>query len=397
MLAVCSPLPCCSFDDVIRNVAERAKSDSFWNQLRAEIVSIDQLSKKKGNANTMDRTTGNTAYAVGSWVGRLLGNYNTIEALLIFDAAMVCLLGVLYTTVRPVDEYYSASRHSITINLMLLIIVGIVYFVCVFVADLTVQFNQKRLAAADAASQAARKLTTRMKQQRRTSHHKVTGVDILKDAPAITEASTTTNPLFLKGNGTGLNDESLAEMVGKLVDLPPLDLWTIIREHYAQLATTVGDLTTQLNLQRAENQKMADVIRDLGAADMLLSGGGGGGAARLPARADKPRQVVRRAFEPQRGGDGIDSPFDSPNPMAARMRARSTSTTKDSPPGDRARSTSKEGPGFAGAASGGGATDSRSQALATFRRVARPLAKRAPGGATATAVIVDGVDEEDKE
>lgn len=299
-------------------------------------------------------------YDVGSRIGRVLGNYNTIEAFLLLNAACVCLLGVLYSTVRPVDDYYETSRKSITINLMLLLVAGITYFAAVFIVDISIQWNDKRIARADAASAAAKKV-----KKKRASLGAPSGMDILKDAPNVAESSTTTNPLFLRDGN--MKTDGLAQMVRAQVEPPAQDIWTLIRDHYGSMTAQVGELTSQLNSQRAEVQRLTDMIKDAGMHHLLVDGS----AAKPEVKTPRPRAVVRRAFGPTRGGDGEDGTESEASPSGTRAR-------RDSSVGPSPRSVSGAG--------------NKAVSLSSVRRAMNLKAKQA-GEKQATSVIVDGDDD----
>lgn len=41
-------------------------------------------------------------------------NYNVVEGILLFNAALVCLMGVLLEVTRPTDDFYESSRDNLT-------------------------------------------------------------------------------------------------------------------------------------------------------------------------------------------------------------------------------------------------------------------------------------------
>lgn len=262
----------------------------------------------------MSRSVGD-AYQALTWVGRTLCNYNTIEGILLFDASMVCLMGVLYSTVRPTDDYFETSRKSVTNVLMLLIIVGIIYFTTVFVADILQQYNAKRIARADAVSAAAKAAKTKA----RLSMKEPTGFDILH-GPKAFEASTTANPLFFRADG-GANEDRLAQTVRQMAEPPPQELWDAIREHFASLNTQVGEMSTQLGQSRQEIQRLTDIIKEGGLADRLLGGAAGVGGTPNPLRPRTGR-TARKSFAATLTGVE-DSPNGSEDGPDGRGRAGS--------------------------------------------------------------------------
>jgi hypothetical protein len=281
-------MPKTEFAMVTKDALARAETVPLYNRLKARVAGVEGQTKKRTFRNALDGVNMVRARFVFQW----LLNYNTIEAVLLFDAAMVCLLGVLYEAVRPTDVYYASSRSSITAFLMVLIIFGIIYFASVFSVDIGSQYTEKRV---EAALQVARKkkattaielMGTRDKSMRRSSTFDTFRTDPTKRA----EAVTSTNPMFLKADGTANLEGSLTSAIADQLDPPSAGMWNVVRENYTAMAKQIGELTEVLNQERTEAQRLKDMMEESG----LL------GAPAESRKQLRPAASGRRVFDPIR-------------------------------------------------------------------------------------------------
>ena len=384
-------MPSSEYEAVLAAAAGAADTSPLYNRLKARVAGVEASTRKRTHRNAMDG--GGVARRVTRRMFDWALNYNSIEAVLLFDAALVSLLGVLYDAVRPTDVYYASSRTGITAFLMVLIVAGGVYFAAVFAADITGQYNDRRAAAATAARAKSKgnfELTPR-------TNRRSTGFDAFRhDRPSATVTQTATNPMFLKEDGKADVQSALASTIADTLEPPSAALWNVVRDNYTALAAQVAALTEQLNTERAAGARLREAMADsdlrlpLGSDDSPSRGGGGGGgggggveAMLSSRRLIKPAGSSRRVFNPTRM-DGSpadlaasvprrDAEADAAELAGALSRLRADEPPPSMPSPSRTRTT------FATSGFDGAAVMTSRRALVAARRA----------GATATSTGAD--------
>ena len=110
-------------------------------RLRQTLAHVQSRGRKRVHKNllTPDGHVDRTALlgALGSWVF----NYNTVEAVMLFAAVIVCLLAVLYDSTGTND--YPGTADTVTGLLLFVIISSIIYYVTVLVTEIVVLYNER--------------------------------------------------------------------------------------------------------------------------------------------------------------------------------------------------------------------------------------------------------------
>lgn len=164
-------MPPSDYNAVLEDLELRAaKKELLAVRVRAAVLStLSQQVRKRSSSNNI--TTGADSSFIGSGAhsamrsktrtALLLTDFNVVESILLFSAAMVCLLGIMYDSLTARtnlnERYYTTARNSVTWGLMALIIISALFYLAALLMDLTVQRNARRAASSAAAASASRK------------------------------------------------------------------------------------------------------------------------------------------------------------------------------------------------------------------------------------------------
>jgi hypothetical protein len=300
-------MPASEFEEVLDDAAARAKHSALFAILRARIIGVEAATRKKrSNKNSLfgggdDGEAPFTAERVASTLVTFLTNFNVVESFLLFSAAMVSLLGVMYAALSAAgtrstgETYAETARSSVTALLMALIILSIVYYVCVLLLDLTAQYQARRVAAYQASAELRRKRAdaeARAKGGRgsvpgarpismgmsgmgaggdRSSvrpRPRSARVDRFRDQAELAAEKTLTNPLFMKLQAAeaqdGAEGGSLAKTISAQVDPPTPALWEVFRGQFSSMAEQMAGLTEEAELVRAREARMVAALAAAG-------------------------------------------------------------------------------------------------------------------------------------
>jgi hypothetical protein len=192
--------------------------------------------------------------------------------------------------VRPEDSYYVTSRSSLTVALMILIIVGILYFATVLITDLTRQYRERRLvdmvrkgiASREGATNGA---TSASGRRGSSGPARASGMALLRGKASESESSGSyVNPLLAKqrggagsnGNGSSSSPEDYAAEVkelGSLSTTPSALEWSHFRDSYTRIYSDLVGLSKEVtSLRRDIGKAQLELRREEEMADLPRAG-----------------------------------------------------------------------------------------------------------------------------
>lgn len=243
-----------NFEDVLREHVQASYTSAVHARLRATIASIESRGRKRAHRNVL---RGDGKVDAGALLGLLtswLFDYNTVESTMIFAAAIICLMGIMFSAQAQAASYYSAAREALTGVVLTVAIVSILYLVSVIVMEIYILYteDQRRKALAKKAAAGkgkgddekggSGKALTRRPSARRGDG----GKDFVAG-----DVNNAMNPMFMTAGGASASvatdTNAAAEAIRSMVNPPPtVELWQVYKDTFLQLRGRLEDLKTQL-------------------------------------------------------------------------------------------------------------------------------------------------------
>ena len=290
---------------MLRDHAEASFSSAMHARIRASIAGIESRGRKRTRRNLMDH---NGTVDRGALLGVLTSwafDHNTVESTLLFAAAMVCVMGLLFESAALLSGTFGGAQAAVQDVTLAVIILAVLYYLAVLVMEVYVLTTERAREAA-------------LLRQRRGSRSKAGGSskDVLTGSNASSPGASkrnlpvqtgmvdvALNPLFTSAS-SGDNSAALeaAARSGAAIDavrafsssVPPLELWRVIAASYESLDTRQAALAAELAATKIALEK-------------ALGGADGVGDSRAVKRASSNH---RANFQPQSAApsDGVAPP-----------------------------------------------------------------------------------------
>jgi hypothetical protein len=239
--------------------------DTLHCQLDGIMREVEARSRKKGDTTSMEAKRRVAMQRLNSGV-LFFWNYNSVEAVLLFCAVLVCLGGVMFESGRFDSDAFAAQRDAVAWVIILIIVGSIVYFCAVLFTEVYLLLGGKcpsRFNKAMAGDVEATKLPS---------------------SALNTGISAQMNPMFLVGAGGASTTVDMDTLMA-MKDAPDAAQWASIKKNVEGMRETVTDLRSEL-----ERLKRESVLGRTGAG----SAGGLG-----MARSALSRVASRREFKPR--------------------------------------------------------------------------------------------------
>ena len=288
-------------EEVLRDHVQASYTSAIHARLRATIASIEYRGRKKAHRNVLRGDGKIDASAVLGLLTSFLFDYNTVESTMIFAAAIICLMGIMFSAQAKAAAYYASSRDAITAVVLTVAIVSIIYLVTVIVVEIYILYTEEQRRRALAKKAAAGKAKGEMDKSGRGRGGKRGGGGSDFVAGDVNNAM---NPMFMTAGGAGAaanvatDTNAAAEAIRSMVNPPPtVELWQVYKDTFLQLRGRLEDLKTQLdtfpsevkNFAAQENAKHGGpplVASTSGKpAPPLSLTGGGGNSSDVPSKA----------------------------------------------------------------------------------------------------------------
>ena len=270
-----------SHEAVLRSHTESSFTSPLHARIRATIAGVESRGRKRTHRNLLDGTGHIDRSALFGLLSSWLFDPNTLEAALLFAAAIVALMGMLESTVAEAVAYGSASgSYAVTDVALVVIITGIVYYALVVAVEVSALVEAQRHAAALLRKRQSKSLKGGKTDGRRGSAATATLGAMLgvADTPAKADGSSggpvdvAINPLFtasgsgaaasaaaaaaLKNNGAS-GDAALSAVraYGKAA-APPLEMWRVIADAFEDMHARSAALAAEVATLRATQSRV---------------------------------------------------------------------------------------------------------------------------------------------
>ena len=331
-----------SFDAVLRSHADASFSSAIHARIRASIAGIESRGRKKARHNLLDSNGHLNRGAVIGVMTSWLFDPNTVEAALIFAAAVVALMGIMFESEALASGYYGSARTAVSDVALVVIIAAIIYYVAVLCVEIVAVVGDRARENAMARRRRSSKVAGgSSKDPGSPSNGSTKSIDkngtpsrrsLLNSALGIADPNATAaagkkeintgkldvalNPLFLEGGsssssaaggvGSALSSSALDAVRAFASAPPPMDMWRVIAGNYEDLHGQANAMAVELAAAKQALEKMR-------------SGGGeeeGERAARGPAgRANKA------IFNPSMAASSGNSPAGSNRQLMTAAQA----------------------------------------------------------------------------
>jgi hypothetical protein len=141
---------------VASHLQKAATGDLIHSRLHAvlETIRVRQGKKPAGFKLRLFFEGRFQAAALFGWVGQWLFDYNVVEAILLFSAVLVCLMGIMFSALKN-GAQYADMYAGLTWAVLVLIVVTIIYFTTVVVIEIWQQCQHRKRARIDAVNKKA--------------------------------------------------------------------------------------------------------------------------------------------------------------------------------------------------------------------------------------------------
>ena len=243
-----------NWDDVLRDHVAASYTSAVHARLRATISSTESRGRKKVHKNLLRSDGKVDPSAVLGMLTTWLFDYNTVESVMLFSAAIICLMGIMFAAQKKASSYYADARDALTSVVIAVAVLSIIYIVTVIIAEITILWTEesRKKALARKAQQQKKVEDARgggaSSLKRKVSARGAKSGDGAKDF-AVGDVSNAMNPLFMTmgASGSPTDTNAASEAIRSMVNPPPtVELWQVYKDTFAQLQAQLGDLRTQL-------------------------------------------------------------------------------------------------------------------------------------------------------
>ena len=243
------------------------KGNALHLRLEATLSSVAERGRKKSRPVSFDGASLDfkslRAISFGQLlhgVGQMLIDANTVEAILLAAAMLICLFGILFeasanTVGDAASQFFQDSRNAILAVCLAVIVLSILYWLVVVAVDIFVVVQAKRI---EKARESARHRQSKMlggshKGLVIHTDRRPTSQDAAITLQRLEASESSVNPLFVPSDS---NDASVGiadpSAIASLKGLPDAVTWHSVREAYLaalkaneELQATIDSMNTQ--------------------------------------------------------------------------------------------------------------------------------------------------------
>jgi hypothetical protein len=285
-------------EDVIKHAALSATTSALYARLHAKIAAVESQGRKRTLRPILSSSGAVDASAAFSAFRSWLMNYNTVEAVMLFAAVLVCLFCLLFITTLGPESAYTDSQQAISNLLLTTIILAIIYFVSVVVTEIYIMTEEskrqslKKGAARRAQAKGIAGAGAARKRVINESDLTAGGVDAQMNPMLIKDGAVN---IGKRKDGEFLTPELEALVEGLLSqhERPPQEIWTVFQATFSQLNAAASAASREIKESKERAHRRSLGIKDV--ADKTLAADSGAAAAldeeetpkRLPQEPDE--------------------------------------------------------------------------------------------------------------
>jgi hypothetical protein len=257
-------------DEVIRLHSLSVFTSALHARLDASIKGIESQGRKRGHKNVLDYNGKVDKKALLGALSGFLGDYNTLEAVLLFLAFFVALMGTIYD--GDLADNYPRTHDAVTALIIVVVIIGLCYWAAVVVTELYIYVTMKQredsLLKRAASKRSSKKLDLEDDEDsgvKRSGSSKKLSKDKAFEAGNVEAA---VNPLFANEKGATSSERVLSKSSGAAFDAqttyeamsailnysnpPPKEAWNTFQSAFADMAAQSIDLAAKHKAMEAE-------------------------------------------------------------------------------------------------------------------------------------------------
>jgi hypothetical protein len=291
-----------------------AAGDPLHAKLRESIGKIESRGRKKVHRNIMTSSGKVDPSAVLGLLTSWLFNYNTTEAVLLFSAVIVALMGLMFAAQDASPSFYSESRDAITSVTLAVVVLSILYFFFVVFTEIGILYTEdQRRKALERRQASMRKKGVYSKDEKGRSNE-TRKKDLAAAAAAMSHADmvamtgpmeASMNPIFLSGGGQSAAGVMEAIMAQETV--PSQELWRLFQSSFIQIQDEIAKVSHTVAEYKVAQQKLeaaAALLAESGIKTKLAEGD-----RPMSIRAKKKAEYGPTARTPSMGpGGGVGTP-----------------------------------------------------------------------------------------
>ena len=237
-----------------------AAGSAVHGRLRERIARVEARGRKNTRRNILAAGGAVDLSAVMGILTSWLFDYNTVEAVLLFSAVIVALMGLMFASqdMPAYAGYYAQSTDAITAVTLAVIILSIIYFVFVITTEIIVLYNEsaRRRQLEKAARSGKRPLSDGSRRKADMAAAIASGLDpAAASRTFIGPVDSVMSPLFLadkEGRGAAGVIESIMAAEG----VPSPDLWRLFQASYGALQEEINSLSQTIASSKTAAQKL---------------------------------------------------------------------------------------------------------------------------------------------
>jgi hypothetical protein len=270
------------------------------SKLRDRLVSVETRGRKKVHRNVMNAAGKIDTSALLGLLRGWLFNYNTVEAIMIFSAVIVALMGIMYSAQNSSNSFFDSARRAVTVVVIGVVSVSIVYFFTVVAVEIHVLASEE-----NRRKMLAKGRNKKGKDADLAKKDKAAVANSLGDegtAKMMGPVSATMNPMFSSASSSSMNQASIQEAILQERRPPSVELWKMFQSSFIGLQEDMDLLSRQLAEAKLQQQKLE-------AAQAMLANVGINVA--IPEGGKTPVAAIKKArqeFAPSLAGEGSKSP-----------------------------------------------------------------------------------------
>jgi hypothetical protein len=306
-------MPPSGYDAALRDHAILALSSPLHQRLRAALADIAARGRKKATRNKISMRGRLTPRALFGAVAAWLADHNVVEAVLLFSAVVVTLMGIMLGAVGT-NSYYASGRDTITVVIIVVVTLTVAYFVGVLITGVCAQWKAR---TEESVEKARRFSVVRSPGATPTKRPRRSVADLRAALESVTLAaaeqgsggagggpdggsSSFVNPIFLQAAAAAAAEAGvdpvalhLRDTIATQITPPDAGLWGRFRDQYGSLLEQVASLNKQLLAAKREAARQAELLELTGLKEAAAGAPGSPGGA--PGEADDD-------VSPPRGG-----------------------------------------------------------------------------------------------
>jgi hypothetical protein len=293
-----SPNDC---EGVLAHAKTMATVSPLYRRLNQLVAAIEARGRRRAHKNVLTSEGKVDPSAILGALSSVLFNYNTLEAVMLFGAVIVNLMGIMYAAQGRASSYYAEARDAVTSVVLFTIIACVLYFLTVVIVEIATLGQDavtRRRKAAQAAKEKAKASGKSGKKAGVSGNATAAALDNL----ALGSLNNTFNPMFTNNGKDGNSNTTITVDDARSIAEPSVEVWHIFQDSFVSLSDKIEALNQKLLQLKIEEQTRA----------LSRSAGGmhaGDEYDQVATRSPSMGPKAKREFDPVSTGVGGANPL----------------------------------------------------------------------------------------